>query len=145
MHQSFVSTAPSGPGISGTFNFSIFKAPLKALLSGAKIVVKSLLKSPALPGLTIMKNNKRLESVELTLFAYHIVIPHKLWLHWSCGFREKFEHTHIHTFTRKPSVFNICTCPYIPVYQTQQLRVVPNKIRGEWLECIHVCVHLQIK
>ena len=50
MHQSFVSTAPSGPGISGAFNFSIFKAPLKALLSGAKIVVKSLLKAPALPG-----------------------------------------------------------------------------------------------
>ena len=35
MHQSFVSTAPSGPGISGAFNFSIFKAPLKALHSGA--------------------------------------------------------------------------------------------------------------
>ena len=149
MHQTFVSTAPSGPGISGAFNFSIFKAPLKALLSGAKIVVKSLLKAPALPRLTIMKNNKRPESVELTLFAYHIVIPHKLWLHWSCGFREKFEHTHIHrhihTFTRKPSVFNKCTCPYILDYQTQQLRVVPDKIHGEWLECIHVCAHLQIK
>ena len=144
MHQSFVSTAPSGPGISGAFNLSIFKAPLKALLSGAKIVVKSLLKAPALPG-----NNKRPESVGLTLCAYHIVIPHKLWLHWSCGFREKIEHTHIprhiHTFTRKPSVFNICTCPYILVYQTQQLRVVPDKVHGEWLECIHVCVHLQIK
>ena len=50
MHQSFVSTAPSGPGISGAFNFSIFKAQLKALLSGAKIMVKSLLKAPALPG-----------------------------------------------------------------------------------------------
>ena len=50
MHQSFVSTAPSGPGISRAFNFSIFKAPLKALLSWAKIVDKSLLKAPALPG-----------------------------------------------------------------------------------------------
>ena len=50
MHQSFVSTAPSGPGVSGAFNFSIFKAPLKALHSGAKLVVKSLLKAPALPG-----------------------------------------------------------------------------------------------
>ena len=38
MHQSFVSTAPLGPGISGAFNFSLFKAPLKALHSGAKIV-----------------------------------------------------------------------------------------------------------
>ena len=45
MHQSFVSTDPSGPGISGAFNFSIFKT----LLSGAKIVDKSLLKAPALP------------------------------------------------------------------------------------------------
>ena len=144
MHQSFVPTAPSGPGISGAFNFSIFKAPLKALLSGAKIIVKSLLKAPALPGLTIMKNNKCPESAELTFVAYPIVIPHKLWLHWSCGLREKFEHTHIHrhihTFTRKPSVFNICTCPYILVYQTQQLRVVPGKINGEWLEFIHVYV-----
>ena len=37
MHQSLVSTAPSGPGISGAFNFSIFKAPLKALHSGPKL------------------------------------------------------------------------------------------------------------
>ena len=95
MHQSFVSTAPLGPGISGAFNFSIFKAPLKALHSGAKIVVKSLLKAPALPGLTIMKNNKRPESFEFTFLAYPIVIPHKLWLLWSPGFREKFEHTYM--------------------------------------------------
>ena len=50
VHQSFVSTVLSGPVISGAFNFSIFKPPLKALLSGAKIVDKSLLKAPALPG-----------------------------------------------------------------------------------------------
>ena len=133
MHQSFVSTAPLGPGIIGAFNFSIFKAPLKALHSGAKIVVKSLLKVPALPGLTIMKNNKRPESFELTFLAYPIVIPHKLWVLWSSGFREKFEHTHIHrhidTYIRKPSFLNICTCLYILVYQTQQLRVVSDKIK----------------
>ena len=96
---------PSGPGISGAFNFSIFKAPLKALHSGAKIVVKSLLKAP---GTDVMKNNKWPELFELTFLAYFIVIPHKLWLHWSCSFRENFEHTHIHrhihTFTRQPSV-----------------------------------------
>ena len=96
MHQSFVSTAPSGPGISGAFNFSIFKAPLKALHSGAKLVVKSLLKPPPSRGLTIMKNNKLPDTFELTFLAYPIVIPHKLWLHWSSGFREKFEHIHIH-------------------------------------------------
>ena len=133
MHQSFASTAPLGPGISGVFNFSIFKAPLKTLHSGAKIVVKSLLKAPALPGLTIMKNNKRRESFELTFLAYPIVIPHKLWLLWSSGFRENFEYTHIHrhidTFTRKPSFLNIRTCLYILVYQTQQLRVVTEKIK----------------
>ena len=119
MHQSFVSTAPSGPGISGAFNFSIFKAPLKALHSGAKIMVKSLLKAPPSRGLTIMKNSKFPESIELpesfelTFLAYPILIPHTLWLHWSCSFREKIEHTHIHrhihTVTRKPSVLNICT------------------------------------
>ena len=133
MHQSFVPTAPSGPGISGAFNFSIFKSPLKALHSRAKIVVKSLLKAPALPGLTIMKNNKRSESFELTFLAYPIVIPHKLWLLCSSGFRGKFEHTNIHrhidTFTRKPSFLNTCTCLYILLYQTQQLRVVSDKIK----------------
>ena len=76
MHQSFVSTAPSGPGISGAFNFSIFKAPLKALHSGAKIVVKSLLKAPP-PGADNSEDNKRPESFELTFLAYSIVIPHK--------------------------------------------------------------------
>ena len=134
MHQSFVSTAPLGLGISGAFNFSIFKAPLKALHSGAKIVVKSLLKAPALPGLTIMRNNKRPESFELTLLAYPIVIPHKLWLLWSSGFMEKIEHTHIHrhidAFTRKPSfLIYICSCLYILIYQTQWLRVVSDKIK----------------
>ena len=134
MHQSFVSTAPSGPGISGALNVLIFKAPLKALHSGAKIMVKSLLKAPPSRGLTIMKkNNKWPESFELTFLAYPIVIQHKLWLHLYCSFREKFEHTYmhrkIHTFTRKSSVLNIFTCPYILVYQTQQLRVVPDKIK----------------
>ena len=41
---------PLGPGIRRAFQFSIFKAPLKALHSRAKLVVKSLLKAPALPG-----------------------------------------------------------------------------------------------
>ena len=121
MHQSFVFTAPSGPGISGAFNFSIFKAPLKALHSGAKIMVKSLLKAPPSRGLTIMKNSKWPESFELTFLAYPILIPHTLWLHWPCSFREIFEHTHIHrhihTFTRKSSVLNIPSM-YMPLHNT---------------------------
>ena len=50
MHQSFVAPAPSGPRNSGAFNFSIFKALLKALHCRAKFVVKSPLKAPALGG-----------------------------------------------------------------------------------------------
>ena len=45
MHQSFVVPAPTGPGNSGAFNFSVFKA----LHGGDKFMVKSLLKAPALP------------------------------------------------------------------------------------------------
>ena len=37
MHQSFVSPATSGQGKSGAFNFSIFKAQLKALHCGPNL------------------------------------------------------------------------------------------------------------
>ena len=47
MHQSFVVQAPMGPGNSGAFNFSVFKALLNALHCGDKFIVKSLLKAPA--------------------------------------------------------------------------------------------------
>ena len=47
MHQSFVSPAPLGPGNSGTFNFLIFKAPVKVRPCEVRFVVKSLLKAPA--------------------------------------------------------------------------------------------------
>ena len=46
--------------------------------------------------------------------------------------------THIYTGTLIPSVLNICTCPYILVYQTQHLRVVPDKIKWGMAEFIHV-------
>ena len=39
MHQSFVAPAPLGPRNSGAFNFSIFKALLKALHCRAKFVI----------------------------------------------------------------------------------------------------------
>ena len=58
MHQSFVVPTPTGPGNSGAFNFSVFKALLNALHCGDKFMVKSLLKAPAPRRLTIMKNNK---------------------------------------------------------------------------------------
>ena len=57
MHQSFVSTAPLGPGNSSAFNFSVFKARLKAWHCGILYVVKSLLKVSAPRRLTIIWNN----------------------------------------------------------------------------------------
>ena len=58
MHQSFVTPAPSRPRNSGAFNFSIFKALLKALHCRAKFVVKSPLKAPA-PGGWQYQNKER--------------------------------------------------------------------------------------
>ena len=46
MHQSFIVPAPKGPGNSGAFNFSVFKALLNALHCGDKFMVKSQLKAP---------------------------------------------------------------------------------------------------
>ena len=48
MHQSFASSAPPGPGNSGDFNFSIFKARLKA--RHCKNFGKTPAKSPGSPG-----------------------------------------------------------------------------------------------
>ena len=58
MHQSYVVPAPTEPGNSGAFNFSVFKALLNALHCGDKFMVKSLLKAPAPRILIIMTNNK---------------------------------------------------------------------------------------
>ena len=50
MHQSFVSPAPLGQGNSGAFNFSIFKAPVKAWPCGVRFVVGKIpAKSPGSP------------------------------------------------------------------------------------------------
>ena len=49
MHQSFVSAAPLRPGNSGGFNFSIFKAPVKARPCGGQICGKTPAKSPGSP------------------------------------------------------------------------------------------------
>ena len=50
---------PLGPGNSGVFNFSNFKARVKAPPCGAKLLVKSLLKAPALRGLTKMRSDDK--------------------------------------------------------------------------------------
>ena len=46
MHQSIVTTAPTGLGNSGDFNFSWCKAPVNALHCGAIFLVKTQLKAP---------------------------------------------------------------------------------------------------
>ena len=65
MLQSFVAMAPPGPGNSErlAFNFSVFKALLKAQHCGVRFVVKSLLKAPGNNveqqlGVAIMKNKR---------------------------------------------------------------------------------------
>ena len=60
LHQSFVSMAPLGPGNREVFNFSVFKALLKARHCWVRFVVKSLLKAPAQHRLTIVWNNMQL-------------------------------------------------------------------------------------
>ena len=64
MHLSFVSTtpqgpwtAPPGPGNSRAFNFSVFKALLKARHCSVRFVVKSLLKAQVLRRLVKMWNS----------------------------------------------------------------------------------------
>ena len=49
MHQSFASPAALGPGNSGAFKFSIFKAPVKARPRGVRFVVKIPAESPCSP------------------------------------------------------------------------------------------------
>ena len=70
MHQSFVVPVPTGPGNSGAFNFSVFKALLNALHFGDKFIV--LLKAPAPPE---VDNN---EEQQMTWTGFN----------WPSGFRE---------------------------------------------------------
>ena len=102
MHQSFVVPAPTGPGNSGAFNFSVFKALLNALHCGDKFMVKSLLKAPA-P--TEVDNNDEQQMI-WTIWINSLSLSHgsSTWNLASFGpvVSEKiFEntHTHIHTHT----------------------------------------------
>ena len=117
MHQSFVAPAPLGPRNSGAFNFSIFKAVLKALHCRAKFVVKSPLKAPA-PGADKIKikNNNRPESIE------KIFSPIPWWSHVNCVFSwlsdfKEFEHTHVHTHIKEFFGIKYCACSCILAYQ----------------------------
>ena len=63
-YQSFASPSTPRPGNSGAFNFSIFKARLKARHCRARFVVKPLLKAPAPRGLTIAGSYSQTDETE---------------------------------------------------------------------------------
>ena len=86
-----------------------------------------------------MKNNKTPQSVELT-FRFSFIGP---------VVSEKNLNTHIYTGTYKLSLGSLRSsiCVHVPtfLFTKHESGVVPDKIHGEWLEFIHVYVHLQIK
>ena len=61
MHLLYVSKAPPGPGNSGAFELSVFKAVLKARHCRVRFVVKSLLKALVPLRLAIMYKNNSFE------------------------------------------------------------------------------------
>ena len=129
MHQSFVVLAPMGPGNSGAFNFSVFKALLNALHCGDKFMVKSLLKAPAPPGgwqywRTTNDLDHLIKLSSPIPWRSHI----KFGFSWPSDFREDiWKHTHTHSLHTR----------------TQQLRVVPDEknmgggVRGRALKAKH--------
>ena len=115
MHQSFV---VPGPGNSGAFNFSVFKALLNALHCGDKFIIKSLLKSPRPPEI----DNNEEQQMTWTIWINFLPLSHggsTLNLAFSC-FREDIwkTHRHTHTHTHTHTFF---------AHQIQWLRVVPDE------------------
>ena len=113
MHQSFV---VPGPGNSGAFNFSVFKALLNALHCGDKFIIKSLLKSPRPPEI----DNNEEQQMTWTIWINFLPLSHggsTLNLAFSC-FREDIWKTHRHTDTHTHTFF---------AHQIQWLRVVPDE------------------
>ena len=138
MHQSFVAPAPLGPQNSGAFNFSIFKALLKALHCRTKFVVKSTLKAPAPGGWQTTTDLNHLNKFSplsrggptWTLSSVGSVISKK----------NLNTHMHIHTHIKELLALNTVRVPGFLHTRTQQLRVAPDE-----QNIVAVCVHLQIK
>ena len=84
MHQSFVVMARTGPGNSGAFNFSIFKALLNALHCGDTFMVKSLQKAPAPPE----ADNNDLDYLNKLSSPIPWRFHMKFGFNWPSGFRE---------------------------------------------------------
>ena len=102
MHQSFVVPAPTGPGNSGAFNFSVFKTLLNALHCGDKFMVKSLLKAPAPPPPGGWQRSITNDLDHLNKLSSPIPwrIHMKFGFSWPSGLREDiWKHTHTHTHT----------------------------------------------
>ena len=118
--------------------------------SGAKLVVKTLLKAPALPGTDNNEEQQLPESFELTFLAYPIVTPHKRWLHWSSGFREKFEHTHIRkdtdSFMLRKELLNHLDLDIIGIADTHLLNTQVIEIDGySWFGNNRSNIHIRAK
>ena len=103
MHQSFVVLAPTGPGNSRAFNFSVFKALLNALHCGDKFMIKSLLKAPAPPPPAADNNEEQQMTWTIWINFLPLSYGGSILNSASVGpvVSEKiFEHTHAHTHTR---------------------------------------------
>ena len=129
MHQSFVAPAPN----SGAFNFSIFKALLKALHCRTKFMVKSLLKAPAPGGWQNLKKEQQLTwIIWINFLPYPVVVPRELCLQLAQWFQRRiWTHTCtcIHTHNKELLAFNTVHVPVFLHTRTQQLRVAPDDKR----------------
>ena len=103
MHQSFVVPAPTGPGNSRAFNFSVFKALLNALQCGDKFMVKIPAKSPRPPE---ADNNEEQQktwtpswTIWITFYPYSMEVPHEIWLQLAQWFQRRYLKIHTHTYT----------------------------------------------
>ena len=97
----------TGPGNSGAFNFSVFKALLNALHCGDKFMVKSLLKAPPPP--TEVDNNEE-QQMTWTIWINFLPLSHggSTWNLASVGpvvsekiFENRHTHKHTHFCTPK--------------------------------------------
>ena len=104
MHQSFAVPASTGPGNSGGFNFSVFKALLNTLHCEDKFMVKSLLKAPATTEVGNYEEQQMTWTPAWTIWINFLPLSHggSTWNLVSTGLvvSEKiFEHTHTYTNT----------------------------------------------
>ena len=127
IHQSFVVPIPTVPWniVLFSYNFLVCKTLLKTLHGGAKFMVKSPLKAPALPpaphpprSVDNKENNKCAGPFRLTSNPILWRLLMKFGFNWPSGFRE---HTHARTHTHTHTGFHYENTP-IQIYRTFHLK-----------------------